>query len=391
MFIHNYLYSLRLMLGNKQLVFWTLAFPLIMAMLFNMAFSNIEKSEKLDPIDIAVVDDSSFRSNMIYTETLETLGKGDDRIFNITYTDAGKAEKMLRDGEITGFVRFEDNEPRITVRSNGINETIMCSVFDEIGSESKLIMNVGMTEIMSLVKSGKTDIDYQSLFKEEAEKIMGDDTGLTDTSPKNMSFVMIEYYSLIAMACMYSGLLSMTLMNYRLANISPVGRRSTISPSKRLSQISGSLTASLTVQLFGLAMLYLLLIFVVRADFGTKLPEIILLSLLGSLAGLTLGVAVAVLVRINENAKLTVLLSVVMAGCFFAGMMGITMKNIIDKNAPFINRINPVAMITDGLYALYYYDSGERYLINVISLAVFSAVMMLISVSGLRRQRYDSL
>ena len=45
MFIHNYLYSLRLMLGNKQLVFWTLAFPLIMAMLFNMAFSNIEKSE----------------------------------------------------------------------------------------------------------------------------------------------------------------------------------------------------------------------------------------------------------------------------------------------------------------------------------------------------------
>ena len=391
MFIHNYLYSLRLMLGNKQLVFWTLAFPLIMAMLFNMAFSNIEKSEKLDPIDIAVVDDSSFRSNMIYTETLETLGKGDDRIFNITYTDAGKAEKMLRDGEITGFVRFEDNEPRITVRSNGINETIMCSVFDEIGSESKLIMNVGMTEIMSLVKSGKTDIDYQSLFKEEAEKIMRDDTGLTDTSPKNMSFVMIEYYSLIAMACMYSGLLSMTLMNYRLANISPVGRRSTISPSKRLSQISGSLTASFTVQLFGLAMLYLLLIFVVRADFGTKLPEIILLSLLGSLAGLTLGVAVAVLVRINENAKLTVLLSVVMAGCFFAGMMGITMKNIIDKNAPFINRINPVAMITDGLYALYYYDSGERYLINVISLAVFSAVMMLISVSGLRRQRYDSL
>ena len=391
MFIHNYLYSLRLMLGNKQLVFWTLAFPLIMAMLFNMAFSNIEKSEKLDPIDIAVVDDSSFRSNMIYTETLETLGKGDDRIFNITYTDAGKAEKMLRDGEITGFVRFEDNEPRITVRSNGINETIMCSVFDEIGSESKLIMNVGMTEIMSLVKSGKTDIDYQSLFKEEAEKIMRDDTGLTDTSPKNMSFVMIEYYSLIAMACMYSGLLSMTLMNYRLANISPVGRRSTISPAKRLSQISGSLTASFTVQLFGLAMLYLLLIFVVRADFGTKLPEIILLSLLGSLAGLTLGVAVAVLVRINENAKLTVLLSVVMAGCFFAGMMGITMKNIIDKNAPFINRINPVAMITDGLYALYYYDSGERYLINVISLAVFSAVMMLISVSGLRRQRYDSL
>lgn len=391
MFIHNYYYSLRFMLGNKQLVFWTLAFPLIMAMLFNMAFSNIEKSEKLDPIQIAVVDDSSYRSNMIYTQTLKTLSEGDDRVFDITYTDEEEAKNMLTSGNITGYVRFVDNEPKITVISNGIKETVLCSVFDEIGNESKLITNSGMEEIASQFGSGKKDIDYKAIFTAEAEKVMGRETGLKDTSPDNMSYVMIEYYSLIAMACMYSGLLSMTLMNYNLANISPVGKRSTVSPAKRASRLLGSLSASFTVQLFGLLCLYLLLIFVVRADFGTKLPQIILLSLLGSFAGLTLGIAVAVLVRINENAKLTVLISIVMAGCFFSGMMGITMKNIIDKNVPFINKINPVAMITDGLYSLYYYESADRFIIDAVSLAVFSVVMLLISFSGLRRQRYDSL
>ncbi len=342
MFLHNYKYSLRLMLGNRQLVFWTLAFPLIMALLFNMAFSNIEKSEKLDPVPIAVVDDSSFRSNMIYSETLKTLGEGDDALH--------------RDGQAV-----------------------------------LKVTNSGMEEIARQLQSGNKDIDYKAVFTAEAEKVMGTDTGLKDTSPGNMSFVMIEYYSLIAMACMYSGLLSMTLMNYNLANVSPVGKRCTVSPARRGSRLLGSLSASFTVQLFGLLILYLLLLFVVRADFGTKLPQIILLSLLGSLAGLTLGVAVAVLVRINENAKLTVLISAVMAGCFFSGMMGITMKNIIDKNVPVLNRINPVAMITDGLYSLYYYESGERFIIDAVSLAVFSAVMLLISFTGLRRQQYDSL
>ena len=38
-------------------------------------------------------------------------------------------------------------------------------------------------------------------------------------------------------------------------------------------------------------------------------------------------------------------------GSFLAGMMGGSMKYVIDKNVPIINKINPAAMITDGFYA----------------------------------------
>ena len=48
-------------------------------------------------------------------------------------------------------------------------------------------------------------------------------------------------------------------------------------------------------------------------------------------------------------------------------------------------------MITDGLYALYYYDTLDRYFINVASLLIFAMVMILLSISGLRRQKYDSI
>lgn len=391
MFIHNFQYSLKILLKNKQLVFWTLAFPLIMAILFNMAFSDIENSESFDPVSIAVVDDDAFQNNEIFSESLESLSEGEDKVFDITYANKENAEKMLEDGEITGYLQIIDNEPSVVIHSNGINETIFCYVIDEINSDSNVIRDLGMKLIMQKIRSGDYNMNFSSLFSRLADEMMDSDITVKDTSPEHISFVMIEYYTLIAMACMYSGLLSMTLMNYRLANVSAVGKRSAVSPAKKGGIIMGSLTASFLVQLAGLAVLYLLMIFYIKVDFGNNLPMIILLSLIGSLAGLSLGVAVGVLIKAGENAKLTALIAVVMAGCFFSGMMGVMMKNIIDKNAPIINYINPVAMITDGFYTLYYYNSLDRFYFDIISLLIFSAVMILISLRGLRRQRYDSI
>ena len=78
-------------------------------------------------------------------------------------------------------------------------------------------------------------------------------------------------------------------------------------------------------------------------------------------------------------------------GCFLSGMMGITMKYIIDKHIPFLNKINPASMITDGFYALYYYDTLNRYWFDLISLLVLAAILVFVSIIGLRRQKYDNI
>ncbi|MDE5587003.1 MAG: ABC transporter permease, partial [Bacilli bacterium] len=78
-------------------------------------------------------------------------------------------------------------------------------------------------------------------------------------------------------------------------------------------------------------------------------------------------------------------------GCVLSGMMGITMKYVIDKNIPIVNQLNPVNMITDGFYALYYYDTLNRYYFNVVSLLIFSFLLIGISTLCLRRQKYDSI
>ena len=80
-----------------------------------------------------------------------------------------------------------------------------------------------------------------------------------------------------------------------------------------------------------------------------------------------------------------------MFGSFLSGMMGITMKYVIDTNLPILNLVNPVAMITDGLYSLYYYESFSRYSFDLLSLILFSLLMIIVSFRGLRRQQYDSI
>ena len=128
-----------------------------------------------------------------------------------------------------------------------------------------------------------------------------------------------------------------------------------------------------------------------KVDYGENLPLIILLALVGSLAGLSLGIAVGTLVKSNDNTKTGILIATTMLGCFLSGMMGITMKYIVDKNIPIVNKINPASMITDGLYSLYYYNTYNRYFFDVISLLIFSIIMIMISYRGLRGKKYDSI
>ena len=392
MFLHNFKYSLLVLLRNPQLVFWTLAFPLIMAVLFHMAFSNIADTENFDALDIAVVDDSNYQSNFIFKEALQQLGEGDDKIFNIRYTDKEKAESLLKNGEIVGFISFpEKKDAKVTVNSTGTSETILSYIVEEIKSDSELIISIGSDEITDKLMNGEFDLDYEKYYRDAADKVLNTEINVSAEENDNMNYIMIEYYSLIAMACLYSSLISMTLINDKLANINAKGKRTSVSPASKSSMILGSLASGFVVQSIGLAALFALMIFGLGVNFGSSAGLVILLSLCGMLAGLTMGIAVGVLLKKGENTKLAALLSVTMTGCFLAGMMGVGPKYIIDKNVPFLNKINPVAMITDGFYALYYYNTLERYWIDVISLIVFSVLMLLISMRGLRRQQYDSI
>ena len=183
----------------------------------------------------------------------------------------------------------------------------------------------------------------------------------------------------------------MYIINKSMPNLSDVGKRSSIAPVKKSDLILSGLLASIIVQFVGLFILFLYTIFVLKINYDSNIWYIVLLAIVGSIAGLSLGVFIASIFKVNENAKSGILIAITMFYSFLSGMMGITMKYVIDKNIPIINKLNPVNMITDGLYSLYYYNTLDRYYFNIISLVIFSIIMMILSINSLRRQKYDSI
>lgn len=387
MFTHNFIYSLKVLLKNKMLIFWTFAFPILLGIFFNMAFSDIEKNEKLDIINIAIIDSES--NDNVFKETFKKFNN-ETQMFNINYTNLEDAKKLLENKKITGYIIPNDNV-NITVSSNGVNETILKYVVDEINSNKEISKDLSKIEIDNQIKEGNYNIDYQKIYKNINNLFSSNTVKLNNISNKNLSYTMIEYYTLIAMTCLYGGIISMFITNYKLANMNSIGKRTSISPIHKGKMLLGSLLASYIIQLLGITLLFIFTIFVLKVDYGNNLLLVILLAICGSLAGLSLGVMVATTIKSNENTKTGILIAITMLGCFLSGMMGITMKYIVDKNIPIINKINPASMITDGFYSLYYYDTLDRFFFNIISLLLFSIIMFIISYNGLRRQKYDNI
>lgn len=387
MFYHNFKYSLKILLKNKSLIFWTFAFPILLGTLFNMAFSNIEKSEKLSIIDIAIINSDEFDNDKIFKETMQTLSDDNNKnkIFNITYTDISKAKKLLLNEEITGYLKFNENNIDIIVNSSGINETILRSIVDEIEREKEVINTLVKKE------TEKGNIDYTAIYNKIALLLNNSNATLKDISNKNLSYTMIEYYTLVAMAVLYGALISMNVVNYKLANMNSVGKRTAVSKVGKGKLLLGSLLASYIVQMLSLLILLVYTIFVLKVDYGSDIMHVILLIAIGSLASLTLGLGVSTMLKTNENAKTGILIAITMLWSTLSGMMGITTKYVIDKNIPILNILNPANMITDAFYSLYYYDTLNRFYSNIISLLVFSLIMIIISYESLRRQKYDSI
>ena len=389
MFAHNFKYSLKVLFRNKPLIFWTYIFPLILALLFNLAFKDIESNEVLKTIDIAVVNSESFENDTIAKNILKELSSEENKIFNIEYTDLEKSKELLENKEISGYIIY-DNDIKIVINNNGINETILKYTLDEIQNTKNMVNIMLNSSITKEINNGNININYNEIYNNIMNKISNTNIKLNDISNKNLSYTMIEYYTLIAMAALYGSMLSMYITNYNDARMCPVGKRKNVSPTNKMTLIVSGLLSSYIVQLIGMFILFMFMIFILKIEF-IKLGKVIFLSLLSSLAGLSLGVFVSSVFKSKENTKTGIIITITMICCYLSGMMGITMKYIIDTNIPIINKINPANMITDALYSLYYYEDNIRYSFNIISLIIFSTIMILISYLKLRREKYDSI
>ena len=201
-----------------------------------MAFSNIENSEKLNIINIAIINNEDFENNEVFKQAFNTLSdeENNDRLFYTQYVTEEKAKELLQNDEIIGYMVLEKDKPKIVMATNGINETIFKYVTEEIKQTSDMIKNIVEDKIKEEVIQGNYNLNYEKIYNNILKIIQNQETNIEDISSSNLSYTMIEFYTLIAMTCLYGGILGMVSINQNLANMSSKRKKNiSYSNSKR--------------------------------------------------------------------------------------------------------------------------------------------------------------
>lgn len=377
MFYRIFLTQLKVLLQNRTLVFWALVFPLILSMLFNMAFSDLNSAFKFDPVNVAVVNDDAFRSSQSVQMTVKHLSEGDERVFNTSYVDAETASTKLADKSVEGVISIENSKPLVVVRGNGVDETLI-----KVALDQALQANAALTGVVQKNPSLATSSMLGSMG---TTNYLKDASGVVDRT-------VIYFYSLIGMACMYAALFGIFTVNQREANLSALGARLSITPARKSVTLVGSLLACFVVAYGGELMLYAFLTMILHVPFGSQGSAVLLVMAIGCLAGVSLGMLVGAATKQNENTKTSIAIAITMTGSFLAGMMGTeSIKYSVDRHAPWLAAINPVNNISDALLSLHYFGGGEYSYKSLAYLSVFVMTCLVVSGLLLRKKQYASL
>ena len=382
MFLNILCKKLKICVNNKQNIFWTLMFPIILGTLFTIAFGGIFETYKFEEIKTAVVfdtDDEQVISNA--KNVLENISNDGKKLLDIQYLEYAEAEALLKDGEkVNGIIRVkEDGKLTLDIVSNGVLSTIQQSIVTGYNQNVTMIEKVAKEHPENLYEVIKSVSESTSYV---LPKSLGGD---------NKDPFISYFYNLLAMTTLFASMHSLRIGNNTQANMSKVGARANASPVRRMSfQIAGfiaSFLVSLAVVEIGLTVM----IFVLKVEFGGDILMIYLTSALATLLGVSLGFFVGNLGSFSLDKKEGILVGITLLGCALSGLMYGDMKIIIAEKAPIINKINPTAVISDSYYALNMLGVGSRYFETVMYMVGLSLVL---TIGGLllgRKVSYDSI
>lgn len=380
MFFHIFSARLKCLLRDRALVFWTLLFPIILAVFFSMAFSNLNKQETFQAFPIAVVQSDAYQKNTDFKNVLESVSKGDNRMFDLTVAGSSQAaDKLLSENKIKGYITVGD-EIGMTVKASDLDQNILKAFLDNYRHTVSSVTSIIKTDPSAVQRGVLGSVGKQEDFTKEVP--------ITSASPDN---AVNYFYSLIAMACMYGGFWGLKEIMDIQANLSQRAARVNVAPVHKLKIFLSNFAAAVLINFSEILILLAFLTFGLHIDFGFKTGYVILTAFVGCVMGLSFGAFISALIKGGEGIKVAALIGISMLGSFLAGMMYQNMKYIIAQNAPIVSYLNPVNLLTDAFYSLYYYDTFTRYGTNMTLLGVLIVLFCGGTYFVIRRQKYASL
>ncbi len=379
MFWHIFTYRIKSTVRDVQTIFWTLAFPVILVSFFAVAFSNINSASEYKTINMGIINSKEYKDDTMLQSHISSATEGDTPIFAVTmYDTKEKADQAIMDKQISGYI-LEDNTLHLTIRNTGIDQTIMKVFLDWYQQTVASANNIAASDPSAAMK-------ISSVLAQNITYVTD-----TKTNTNKPDSVLTYYYALIAMTCLYGAFIGVREVMAVQANQSAQAARVNMAPVHKLKVFGYSLCSATLIQYISILLLVAYMAFVLKVDFGNQVGYILLASFAGCCAGVSFGAFIGAVTKKGEGLKTGLAISLSMLMSFFAGLMVANIKYLAVKTFPILAYVNPANLIADSFYSLYYYNTYNRYFLNVALLFVFAFVFYLIVYLIMRRQQYESL
>lgn len=381
MFLHSFKYSLKTLTRDRGQMFWCLLFPLVLAVLFQFAFSNLDKSEAFEAIPVAVLYESED-AKAEFSETIDALSTGDDAFIQIVSTDSEAADELLEAKEIIGILSFGD-QLTLTLSADMSSELLRQSILETFTDH----INLTYGTIHEIVKT------HPEKMPEVIEALQEETNYIVEQSftQGNYSSSLSYFFNLIAMACLYASFLGNTVAIHHQANLSTLGARRAISPTRKMISVLGGLCSAVIIETASVYIGIFFMKYFLKVDFGNQFGYVLLLAFVGCVAGISFGFFVGSVGKFSCNVKFGILVSASMLCSTLSGLMFAQMQIYVNQVCPWVNTINPAALITNSLFSLVIFPSRAQFLHNVLLLLIESIIFYVLGLLVIRRRKYASL
>ena len=190
---------------------------------------------------------------------------------------------------------------------------------------------------------------------------------------------------------MYGSVTGLHVAMGQQANLSELGARKNCSATPKSVGILASLAGTWVVQSICMIICVSFTAFVLKVDYGDRLPFVYIAAVCGGILGVSFGFFIGSVGKMKQGAKVGICMSVSMALCFLSGLMVGNMKPIMAEKAPWFNNINPAALVTDSISALNLYSGYRVFITKVVTMLVISLIFYVLGLLLVRRRKYASL
>ena len=403
-----FVHTVRMLLRRRDVLIWVVLFPLALATLFQIMFSNFDEYYRVEPASCVVVDDENYRSPqaMFFREMLDTVSEpGDDQVLSVSMVatpDEGRAAVLAGDTaaciivDSEGLPSMQVSPLSMSSTTGSLDQSIVRAVLDQYrqtyAEMKQTFMALPLAQGMQVAPSQES---FESLaaapgMQEAASAFMSDaiKTQQVDVLRVESSSTVRYFYALMGFASLMSITVAICAVSATRANTSAVGARRQVAGVSPAKQMAVTMAASF-VAVFGCLLLaFAYMRFVLGVEFGGRDGLAVMAIATCALMSTALGAAIGAIPSMPTPGKEGLATGITCLCALFAGLYGEPSMQLADQiaqHAPWAALINPAAQAANAFYDLTYYDSLAPFFWTMCVLLVMAAAFFAVAAVLMRR------